>query len=150
MRANRPTESPQWSQTGQDRAQPHKSGTVAIYVVDSGASGCCFDDLIILYVKHRVRDYTSLSTPRTILTAGGTLLEGTAEGVLQGLITNDYEEQQLARIAILIVPGIGRNLFSVKTAARKGNVSIIDVNKLTLEAGDITVPLRRENSDLNS
>ena len=48
------------------------------------------------------------------------------------------------------MPGIGRNLFSVKTAARKGNVSIIDFNKPRLEAGDITVPLRRENSDLNS
>ena len=44
-------------------------------------------------------------------------------------------------MAILTVPGIGRNLFSQKTAARKGIVSIFDVNKPKMEAGDITVPL---------
>ena len=78
------------------------------------------------------------------------MLDGTAEGVLQGLITDDCGEQHLARIAILMVPGIGRNLFPVKTAARKGIVSIFDVNKPRLEAGDITVPLRGENDELDS
>ena len=63
--------------------------------------------------------------------------------------TNDYGEQHLAWIAILNVPGIGRNLFSVKTGARKGIVSI-DVNKPRLGAGNITVPLRGENDDLYS
>ena len=46
--------------------------------------------------------------------------------------------------------GIGRNFFSVKTAARKGIVSIFDVNKPRLEAGDITVPLRGEDDDIYS
>ena len=54
------------------------------------------------------------------------------------------------RIAVLIVPGIGRNMFSVKTATRKGIVSIFDVNKPRLKAGDITVPLRGENDALYS
>ena len=119
----------------------HKSGDVVtvLRVDDSGVSGHHFDDIIIFDLNHRLQKYTSHSTPRTILTAGGALLDGKAEGVLQGLITNDYGEQHLAPIAILIVPGIGCNLFSVKTAARKGIVSIFDVNKPRLEAGDITV-----------
>ena len=99
--------------------KPHESGNVVTALVDSGASGHYFDDIMIPDLKHRLQDYTSISTPRTILTAGGALLDGTAEGVSQGLITDDYGEQHLARIANLIVPGIGRNLFSVKTAARK-------------------------------
>ena len=40
-----------------------------------------------------------------------------------------------------LCPGIGRNIFSVKTSARKGIVSIFDFNKPRLEAGKITVPL---------
>ena len=47
------------------------------------------------------------------------------------------------------MPGIGRSLFSVKTALRKSITSSFDVNKPWLEAGDITVPLRGENSDLS-
>ena len=77
-------------------------------------------------------------------------LDGTAEGVLQGLITDEYGEQHLAWIAILIVPVIGCNIFSAKTSARKGNVSIFDVNKPRLEAGDITLPIHGENDDLYS
>ena len=130
--------------------KPHESGNVVTVLVDSGASGHYFDGLIIPELKHRLQDYTSLSTPRTILTSGGALLNGTAEGVLQGLITDDYGEQHIARIEILIVFDTGHNPFLVKTAARKGIISIFDVNKLRLEAGDITVPLRGEDDDLYS
>ena len=130
--------------------KPHESGNVVAILVDTGASCYCFDDIIISDLKHRSKDYASKITPRTVLTAGGALLDGAAEGVLQGLITDDFGEQHLARIAILIVPGIGRNLFSVKTAATKGIVSIFVANKPRLEAGDITVPLRGEKDDLYS
>ena len=130
--------------------KPHESGNVVTVLVGSGASGHYFDDTIIPDLKHRLQDYTPLSTPRTILTAGGALLDGTAEGVLRGLITDDYGKYRFARIAILIVPGIGRDLFSVKTAARKGIVLIFDVIKPRLEAGGITVSLRGENDDLYS
>lgn len=80
----------------------------------------------------------------------GELCWRTQRKVLQGLITDEYEEQHLAGIAILIVPGIGRNLFSVNTAARKGIVSIFNVNNPRLEATDIAVQLRREDDDLYS
>ena len=93
------------------------NGYVVHVLVCSGASDHYFDDLIIPELKHRSQDYTSLRTPLTILAAGRALLDGTAAGVLQDLITYDYGEQHLARFAILIVSGIGRNLFSVKTAA---------------------------------
>ena len=141
---------PTESKPAEIERKQHERGNVATVLVDSGASGQYFDDLVIPKLKHCLRDYTSLSTPRTILTAGGALLDGSAEGVLQGLIADDYREQHLARIAILIVSGIGRNLFLVKTAARKGVVSIFDANKPRLEASDITVPLRGEIDDLYS
>ena len=142
--------SPLEPESAEIERKPHESGNIVTVLVDSGASGHYFDDTIIPDLKQRLQDYTSLSTPRTILTAGGALLDGTAEGVLKGLITGDYGEQHLAWIAILIVPGIECNIFSLKTAARKGIVSIFDVNKPRLEAWDITVPFRGENDDLYS
>ena len=78
------------------------------------------------------------------------MLDGTAQGILQGLVTNNHGEQHLARIAILIVPGIGRNIFSVKSATKKGIVSIFDFDNFRLELSGITVPLRTEHNDLYS
>ena len=88
--------------------------------------------------------------PRKLLTAGGALLDGTVEGILQGLVTDNHEEQHLARIAILIVPGIGCNLFSVSSATKKGVVSIFDFDNPRLELSGITVLLRAEDDDVYS
>lgn len=54
--------------------KPHANGNVVNVLVDSGISGHYFDDLLLPEPKHRLQDYTLLSTPRTILTAGGVLL----------------------------------------------------------------------------
>ena len=59
------------------------------FMVDSGALGRYFDDAAIRDLKHRLQDYVHPTTPRKILTARGTMLDGTGEGVLQGLVTDD-------------------------------------------------------------
>ena len=117
-------------------------------LVDSGAFGHYFDDLIIPSLKHCLLTYVLLTTPRKILTAGGSLLGGTAEGIHQGLDTDSHGEQYLPRIAILIVPGIGRNIFSVKLATKKGAISIVDFDNPRLESSGITVTLRAEDDEL--
>ena len=76
------------------------------------------------------------------------MLDGTAEGIVQGLVIDNHEEQHLTRIAILIAPGIGHNLFSVKSATKKGVVSIFDFDNPRLELFGITVLLRAEDDDL--
>ena len=77
--------------------KPHESGNVVTVLVDSGASGYYFDDLIIAEFKHRLQDHTSLRTPRTILTAGGALPDSMSEAVFQGLTNDDYGEEHLGR-----------------------------------------------------
>ena len=49
---------------------------------DSGASDYYFDDFVIPYLNRRRLDYTCLTKPRNILTAGGALLDRTGEGFL--------------------------------------------------------------------
>ena len=102
--------------------KPSTGDDSAPVLVDSGSSGHYIDDLIISSFKHRLLNCVLLTTPRKILTAGGALLDGTAKGILQGLVTDNHGKQHLARIDTLIVPGIGRNLFSVKSTTKKGVV----------------------------
>ena len=123
---------------------------LVILLVDSGASGHYFDDTIIRDLKHRLQDYVHLTTPRKIRTAGGAMLDGNAEDVLQGLITYDFGNRILVRVDILVVHGIGRNLFSVMTAAKKGVVAIFDYENPRPEGFNVTVPLRSESGDLCS
>ena len=94
------------------------SSNLATLMVDSKASGHYFDDAIIRDLTHRLQDYVHLSTPRTTLTAGGALSNGTTEGVLQGFVTDDNSNQIVVRVNIVAVPGIRRNLLSVMTAAK--------------------------------
>ena len=60
--------------------KPHESGTVVSVLVTKIASGHYYDDTTIPGLKHRLQQYTSLSALRTILTAGGAMLDDTTEG----------------------------------------------------------------------
>ena len=76
------------------------------------------------------------------------MLDDTGEGVLQGIIIDNYGNRHIVWIQILVVPTIGRDLFSVKKAIGKGAVSIFDHENSRLESFRATVPLREEHDDL--
>ena len=128
--------------------KPSVGDSSVTVLVASGTSGHYFDDLIIPSLKHRLLNYVLLTTSRKILTDEGALLNDTAEGVLQGFVTDNHEEQHLAGIANLVVLDIGRNLFSVNSATKKDVVSIFDFDNPRPELSGITVPLRAEDIDL--
>ena len=75
--------------------------------VDSGASGHYFDDAIIRDLKHRLKGHVHLATPRTFSTAGESLLDGTVEGVLLDLVTDNFGNQILVRVDIMWCLGLG-------------------------------------------
>ena len=119
-------------------------------LVNSGAFGHYFDDLPIPSLKHRLLNDFVLTTPRNIVTAGIALLDGTAEGILQGLVTDSNIKQYLARITVLIVPGIGCNLFYIKSATKKGVDSIFNFDNPRLEFSGINISLRAAHDNLYS
>ena len=86
--------------------------------------------------------------PLKILTAGGSLLDGTTEGLLQGFVTDEYGNPHLAWVGILIVSRIGRNLYFVKTPASANIASILTMENPRLGGHGITIPLRIEGSEL--
>ncbi|CAM9790762.1 unnamed protein product, partial [Sphacelaria rigidula] len=75
-------------------------------------------------------------------------LAGVGEGLLRGHIQDGEGVKRLVQISCLVVPGLGRNLFSVKQATRNGVVSIFDINNPRLETNNFTVPLQELESDL--
>ena len=94
-------------------------------------------------LKHRLQNFINLATPRKLLTTGGALLDGTAEGVLQG-------NQILVRVDVVVVPGTGRNLFSIMTVAKKDIVTIFDYKNPRLGELNVAVPLRSKSGNLFS
>ena len=89
-----------------------------------------------------------LDVSRKISTAGGGGLNGTAQGVLRGHVIDGKGVRRLIQLSCLIVPGLGRNLFSVKQTARNGVVSIFDVTNPRLEAHNHTFPLQELGHDI--
>ena len=67
-------------------------------LIESGASDHYFDDFLIPELNRRLLNYTCFTTPRIILTAGGALLDGTGEIILQGVITDNYGNGHLVQI----------------------------------------------------
>ncbi|CAM9813692.1 unnamed protein product, partial [Sphacelaria rigidula] len=83
-----------------------------------------------------------------ITTAGGHKLTRVGKGLFRGHIQDGEGVKRLVQIPCLVVPGLGRNVFSVKQATRYGVVSIFKINNLRLDTNDFTVPLQELESDL--
>ena len=76
------------------------------------------------------------------------MLDGMAKGMLQGLVTDGYDNQILVRVHIVVVPGIGRNRFSVMIGAKKGIAIIFNYENPNLEGNNVTLPQSSESGDL--
>ena len=124
------------------------SNSLVSVMVDSGASGHYFDDALTLRLRCRLENYQELAIRRYITTAGGHQLEGAGQGLLRGHIIDAQGVERLIQISVLIVPGLGRNLFSVKQASRNGVISIFDKYNPRLEANNFTLPLQKLENDL--
>ncbi|CAN0107461.1 unnamed protein product, partial [Sphacelaria rigidula] len=83
-----------------------------------------------------------------INTAGGHQLAGVGKGLLREHIKDDEAVERLVQISCLFVPGLGRNLFSVKQATRNRVVSIFEMNDSRPKTNNFTVPLQELGSDL--
>ena len=124
------------------------SNSLVSVMVDNGASGHYFDDARIPRLRYRLENCQELAIRRYVTTAGGHRLEGAGQGLLRGHITDAQGVQRLIQISVLIVPGLGCNLFSVKQASRNGVVSIFDKYNPKLEANNFTLPLQELENDL--
>lgn len=118
----------------------NNGGSVKL-LVDSGASEHYLDDRPGL--RERLSDYVRLVEPREITTAGNHKLKGVATGTISGYIIDQTGVRQQVRLPVVVVPDIGRNLFSVPSATEQGATTIFALEESRIETNDFTIPLQQ-------
>ncbi|CAN0546634.1 unnamed protein product [Ectocarpus sp. 12 AP-2014] len=115
------------SNNKEEPAKPYAAG--ATLLVDTGASETMLDDHLIPGLKKIMREYKQLVKPKAITVAGDYELKGTATGLIFCTVKDNRGEKQTVRLRGLVVPGLGRNIFSPTALMKKGV-------RLTVEAGN--------------
>ena len=101
-------------------------------LVDSGSSKHFVDPKLVHRVlESRMQDYIEICSPMEIKAAGHNTLFGTAQGTLLVVVRDTQDVCRTVKMPIVLVPGLGRNLFSTAMAAQKG------VKTITTKAGSI-------------
>ena len=89
-------------------------------LADSGSSKHFVDRKLVHRVETRMQDYTKISPPMEIKAAGHNTLLGIAQGTLLVVVRDTQGICRTVKLPIVLVPGLGRNLFSTAMAAQKG------------------------------
>ena len=100
-------------------------------LVDSESSKHFVDPKLVYRVESRMQEYTQISPPIEIKAAGHNTLFGIAQGTLLVVVHDTQDVCRTVKLPIVIVPGSGRNIFSIAMAAQKG------VETVFTEAGSI-------------
>ena len=88
-------------------------------LVDSRSSKHFVDPKLIRGVESRKLHYTEINPPMEIKAAGHNTLFGTAQGILLVVVHDTQDVCRTVKLPIVLVPGLGRNLFSTALAAQK-------------------------------
>ena len=110
-------------------------------MVDSGASDHYVDDKLVPGIKSKMINLQEINPAREITTAGMHTLYGTATGDIVCEIADNNGEVHRAHIPIVIVPGIGKHLFSSGSAKSRGIKTVIG-DSPRLEKDNMHFPLR--------
>ena len=97
---------------GDDARGFHPNVDRIIMIVDSDASDPLVDDKLISRLRDSMKDYKKLKELKIIVTAGKKGVFATATGTIWGYIIDQAGQRVPVRIYVMIVPRLGRNLFS--------------------------------------
>ena len=116
-------------------------------LVDSGATDNYLDPALTPGVQAHMRDIEDLRIPLPIITAGQHVLHGVTTGVISGTVTGDSGHDRQVSFRVVLVPGLGTNLFSVTAALSNGVASLFYPENPRLESGDVLVPMKIRGAD---
>ena len=94
-----------------------------------------------------MRDVEELRVPHTIVAPGQNLLQGVATGTICGVVTDDSGNDRLISFRVIVVPGLGTNLFSVTAAMLKGVATLFHPTNPRLEKDGVVVPMQQLRVD---
>ena len=118
------------------------NGSSITVMVDSGSSEHFLDLFLIPGLQNRMMDFKAPDEPLKIFTAGNHVLEGIGTGTLHGTVKDGHGRKTAINFSAFVVPGLGRNLFSVHTAVTKGVVTVFDSVNPRFEIGNTVIHLK--------
>ena len=128
-------------------ADLRSDGSFIRLLVDSGASDNYVDPYLTPALQSSMGDCKLLPVPHTIVATGQNLLEGVVTGTLHGTVTDEGGHKQPISFHAVVVPGLGKNLFSVTTAMTKGIAALCRPANPRLEKGGIVLPMQQLSTD---
>ena len=119
----------------------------ATLLVESGASESFLDDELIPGLKERVRELKELPTPKEITTAGKHTTYGVGTGIIAFTIRDSHGAQLPVNLRALVVPGLGRNIFTPTAELKNGVRFVLEVGNPHLTIGGIIISLKQDPRD---
>ena len=104
-------------------------------LVDSRSFKHFVDPKLVHRVESRMQDYTQISPPMEIKAAGHNTLFGIAQGTQLVVVRDTQDVCKTVKLPIVLVPGLGQNLFSTAMAAQKGVKTIFTKAGSTADLG---------------
>ena len=115
-------------------------------LVDSGSSKHFVDPKLVPRVETRMQDYTQIDPPMEIKAAGHNTLLGIAQGTLLVVVRDTQDICRTVKLPIVLVPGLGQNLFSKAMAAQKDVKTIITKAGSIVDLGLFSIQLTRSDN----
>ena len=114
-------------------------------LVDTGASETMFDSRLIPD-KH-IHDYHQRPTPKIVEVGGGSQLQGIATCILRCTVKDNHGQQVPVKLQGLIVPGLGRNIFSPTSLLKSGLRVVVEDRTPHLTICGTAIPLAQDPND---
>ncbi|CAB1114412.1 unnamed protein product [Ectocarpus sp. CCAP 1310/34] len=121
------------------------SSTGVGLLIGTGASETMFDNRLI--PDGNLHDYTQRNSPKIVDVAGESQLTGTATGILHCTVKDNRGQQLRVRIQGLVVPGLGRNIFSPTSLLKKGSRCVVEESTPHLTIQGKVIPLTQDPRD---
>ena len=115
-------------------------------LVDSESSKRFIDPKLVHRVESRMQVYTPIDPSMEIKAAGHNTLFGIAQGTLLVVACDTQDICRTVKLPIVVVPGLGRNLFSTAMAAQKGVKTIITKAGSIVDLGLFSIQLTRSDT----
>ena len=87
--------------------------------------------------------------PHRIVATGKHLLKGVETGIIFGAVTDNCRNALHVSFRVVLVPGVGTNLFSVTSAMQKGVASLFypENPRLESETENVVIPMESHGED---
>ncbi|CAB1101901.1 unnamed protein product [Ectocarpus sp. CCAP 1310/34] len=135
-------------------ATAHKGGEFeanaagATLLVDTGASENMLDDRLIPGLKETMREFNHLAKPKVVSVGGDHKLDGNATGLIHCTGKYNGGRKQAVLLRGLVVPGLGRNVFSPTAQIKNGVKLVIEDGNPHLAVGGHILPLEQDSRDV--